>query len=280
MKESDLTPPEGWGEDLLSSVFVSRRRNAFSTFAGGAERFESLGGILEALMRAGAIRADDSGEALETILIGRAASAFIGAAEMASSGQVTEAYTLCRSLIEWATYSCLLLTDRDKLKLWLVDAVTELASQQSQGGAITWKAARESIPDPRWSEQAQRLYKWAIDAGAHPKVASARNNLRVEPLAGTSDHVMTVVILSRDAEIVEAAAKFVAECGIVSLWLLSASCDKAFTQAKVSAKTIARLESQVAKAKPISYPNDAPARGTDILDGLWSNIASSEDAED
>ena len=146
MKESDLQAPDGWGDDELSHRFLSSRRNVFSVFVHGRERYRALEQIHRRLVQVGGAEVDSPDQWWHAILIGRATGAFIGAAHFALAGQVNEAFVLSRSLLEWSTYSCLFLKSPDHLRTWLNRDSSPEAKKKAKS-SITWAKARDAIPE-------------------------------------------------------------------------------------------------------------------------------------
>ncbi|MGD9932880.1 MAG: hypothetical protein AB7T37_04105, partial [Dehalococcoidia bacterium] len=144
MKEQELQPPPGWGDDSLGRVLLSFRRNWFSVFVHGKDRYNGLREISRVFEGVGRGEPANQAEIVQAVFIGRAMSAFIGAAGMALSGQVVDLYTMSRSTLEWATYSSQLLADQELLRKWW-DRHEDERSRGAARNAVNFKKCLGSV---------------------------------------------------------------------------------------------------------------------------------------
>lgn len=173
-KETIRTLPPYWGDDGLSKFIGMAFRNTLATFANKKPEYAPLVRIDHAFFTAcqNLINPQDM---LAALLMMRAHSAFRAACQLAMSGQISEAFPVLRSCIEYSLYA-LHINRAPKVEgepslgeVWLRrhdDPAAMQAVRNNFSAGQTQRTLREC--DQKLGQIIGDLYDRTIDFGAHP----------------------------------------------------------------------------------------------------------------
>lgn len=195
--------PEGWGLDQLSHFIEACRQNELYCFVHREELYRQLSAVNERFIKnrknlvlaliksvdkfAGTAKLAEielePREWLEVYFFLRCYASFSGAARLAMSAQVPEAFMLLRGCIENALYAWHVSTDSNLKTIWLArhkdKKARDLVSSSFAIGPIQRSLTAK---DQNVGRAVSTAYNETIDEGAHPNVktfldsAAQRNN--------------------------------------------------------------------------------------------------------
>jgi hypothetical protein len=208
-------PPTGWGEDPLSD-FVTRALN--NIFATQDQRPEDYGRLVEIdrVFRTLLENLNHTDEWFAGFFVLQSHSAFLGAARLAMSGQLSETYVLLRSCLEHALYGLYLSAHPGQVSTWLERHKDE-ASRKKARRHFEMRVLFEHLRavDPRRYETVKLLYERTIDYGAHPNPRALFSALEQEEAEGTI-HFQRLYLVGDD-EPLHLCLKSTAQVGVGSL---------------------------------------------------------------
>ncbi len=118
-EDEQRRPPPGWGDDELTKFLDDGRGNQWATFHNKREATDTLTAI-DAQFVTVAKGWLNPQCALAAFMLHRCHSAFRAASGLAMSGQLVEAYALCRSMLEYAAYAVHVYRNPDRGLVWLI----------------------------------------------------------------------------------------------------------------------------------------------------------------
>ncbi len=173
--------PDEWRNDSVTRFIDDAFNNCVATMTN----FRSLP-LVQILIRmndlffdANKIKCHPRQELFLPLFLGRAHSAYLGAARLSTSGQVVETYMVARGCLENAIYSLFIQDDPtineeipDRAKIWIDRAESEVAGRKCRktftSGNVLMNLANH---DKELGRKTLRLYRIAIERGAHPNFA-------------------------------------------------------------------------------------------------------------
>ncbi len=152
------------------------------------------------------------------LLFLRCQYAFKTAAGLALAGQVTEAFVMLRSVLEYAGYALLIHENLELQNVWLGRHVSP-TSKKSQQDAFQISKVKLAVKghDTKLSEIFNEHYEHTIDFGGHPNPHAVLGAMRMDE-DGSQKSLMALA-LSSDPKMLQHALKSVAEMGLTSLYI-------------------------------------------------------------
>jgi len=212
---SNIPPPPGWEDDDLAKFMDTARNNAYATFANLRLEYGRLSGI-DAVFRKLIDNLHHTGQWFVGFFVLRAHSTFLGAAALAISGQIPEAYVLLRSCLENCLYGFHIYQNPSCGEVWLRRHDNEQAKRkvktefQIKNLLNTLKAI-----SPFECEVMQALYERTIDMGAHPNERALMQNLKMD---NQEKHIhFQMTYLDADSPALRLCLKTTAQTGVSML---------------------------------------------------------------
>ena len=208
--------PEGWGGDHLTEFLETAEHNRFATFVRMADGYAKLNQVDALFMKPSLSRwrvRDE--EMFRAGLFHRAHGFYRTACGAVMAGQIAEAFSMCRAVLEAAAYAL------HMAKTPGLDAVWrdrhENGGMQAVKKGFALKAIRKSIAslDVRTDERFARLYQEAIDMGAHPNARSVFASLEISETQG--EYNIRSLLLNPAGNSQKYAMKAVAQAGACAI---------------------------------------------------------------
>jgi hypothetical protein len=150
------------------------------------------------------------------ILFLRSQYAYKAAVGMSLSGQVTEAFQMLRSCLEYAAYALTISDKPDLEAVWMGRNVTpEGMRAQKQAFRVSETRAVIERFDARLAEIFQENYERAIDFGGHPNPHATMSTITMLDVDATGS--FSVDALSVDPKVILHAMKSTAQVGLTAL---------------------------------------------------------------
>lgn len=225
--------PPGWGSDDLTEYFDVARSNAYASYVNRQKLF---GLIVEANSLFRVIDMNNHPLIYPALMLLKAHSAFMTAAELAMSTRASEAYAISRTVIENGLYAIYFLKHPDKIKIW-TDRHQNLDSRKMVRQTFTYNAIRDEFikADPVWGGRAGMLYEDSIDWGAHPNANALHGNLEV--VEYQDDVNFNISYLSKNPVLNAAIAEHVLRTGILLI-----NIQRTVFQTRFTAEAMSRME--------------------------------------
>lgn len=208
-------PPSGWGEDSLSD-FVTRALN--NIFATHDQRPADYGRLVEIdrVFRTLLENLNHTDEWFAGFFVLQSHSAYLGAARLSMSGQLSETYVVLRSCLEHALYGLYLSAHPEHVSTWL-DRHKDEASRKKARRHFEMRILFEHLlaTDPSRHEPIKLLYERTIDYGAHPNPRALVSALEQEESEG-SIHFQRLYLVGDD-EPLHLCLRSTAQVGVGSL---------------------------------------------------------------
>jgi hypothetical protein len=210
-----ISGPPSWGDDTLSEFLEAARNNQFGTFANKKGWYSRLAAIDELFVRVSKQWMNPR-DPLAAILFLRCHSALRAACSLAMAGQVSEAFVMHRSCLEYAGYALHINRNGSLGPLWLnrnrdADTMKKLKRE------FKVESVRKTIiaSNQHAGERFDVLYQRAIDFGGHPNERAVTGSLQIEDEADR--RLLKGVFLHGDGPAIDLALKTTAQCGICCL---------------------------------------------------------------
>jgi len=219
--------PPGWGEDDLSAFVEQAQRNTHATFANLRKPYLALQTIDDLFSAAHRELEGCERNFVSCLLCLRTHSSFRGAARLAMSGQLPEAYALMRSCLENALYSVYVHDDEQRALVWLNRMESEGARRESRSLFTHGKVIDHlRLLNDAVAQRASKLYDTAIDYGAHPNMASVLANVSVTETQESGR--LDLSYLTGDSTALRFGIKTCAQVGVSCLEILSIAFQREF----------------------------------------------------
>lgn len=233
--------PDGWRNDSVTRFIDDAFNNCVATMTN----FRSLP-IVQILIKindlffdANKIKCHPIQECLLPLFLGRAHSAYLGAVRLSTSGQVVETYMVARGCLENALYSLFIQDDptinkeiSNRVKIWMDRAESEAAGRKCRktftSGNVLGNLANH---DKSLGRKTLRLYRIAIERGAHPNFAG---HLVTSKLSLEGSHIDFLIPGSKI--VCQACIQFTAQVGICTLKIFELAYGEKFKSEGLSKK--------------------------------------------
>jgi hypothetical protein len=207
-----ISVPPGWGKDSLSEFFDAAQKNQFGTFVDKRDWSTRIANI-DALFVTVSKKWVNPRDPLAALLFVRCHSAFRAASGLAFAGQLSEAYVMHRSCLEYAGYALHINRNPSLGHLWLnrhQDAQTIKKLKRE----FTIERVRRTITtcNRHAGERFDSLYQRAIDWGGHPNERAVTGSLQIEKQADR--RLLNGILLHGDGPAKDLALKTTAQCGV------------------------------------------------------------------
>lgn len=183
-EKKTLAVPSSWGDDSLSDYADAAFRNILATFVQKKPQFGILVRINDLYAEIGKSLSHPE-NVIAPLLVTRSHSAYRAGCQLASGGQVSEAFCVLRACLECALY-CLHIYDHDSLsEVWLRRHDDESSLKDSRNKFSHGKVMDTlRIRDEKLCATVQKLYERTIDFGGHPNERSVTSGMKMESLEG------------------------------------------------------------------------------------------------
>jgi len=219
--------------------------DAFNNCVATMTNFRSLP-IVQILIRmndlffeANKIKCHPKQEILLPLFLGRAHSAYLGAVRLSVSGQVVETYMVARGCLENALYSLFIQDDPiinkeipNRVKIWLDRAESKAAGRECRKVFSSGNVLKNlTNHDKELGRKTLRLYRIAIDRGAHPNFAGHLVTSKLSLDGGHIDY-----LIPGDKLVCKACIQFTVQVGICTLKIFELAYGKKFESEGLSKK--------------------------------------------
>jgi hypothetical protein len=215
--QSDAPPP-GWGDDELTKFLNAGKGNQWATFYNKRPAMAKLISIDGQFFLVSKDWLNPQSE-ISAFLLLRCHGAFRAASGLAMSGQLVEAYALCRSMLEYAAYAVHVYRNPASGMIWLNRHKDDAAMRaQKKEFLLTnvWASVRAA--NLHACQRAEELYQFTIDFGGHPNERAVTGSMKMVDEPGK--RAMLAILQHGDGVELDLALKRVAQCGMVSLEML------------------------------------------------------------
>ncbi|NYH21720.1 hypothetical protein [Paraburkholderia bryophila] len=208
--------PKGWDSNKIASFFDRARGNQFATFANEPGIFARYSDIDEGFRLVQENVLHRSAHWFSGFFILRSHSAFLGACQLVSGGQVVEAYALNRVVIEQALYGIFLAQRPELREVWLNrhDSRAAKAAVRTQFRISAMLDVLRNL-DQTEADVAEQLYERTIDHGAHPNERALMQGMAHVEDGGDLHFEMSY--LFPEGAVLDACRKTTAQCGVCAL---------------------------------------------------------------
>lgn len=217
-ESNTATLPSNWTDDLLSDYANQAFRNMLATFVQKKPQFGMLIEIDGLYVEIGESLSHPE-NILAPLFVTRSHSAYRAGCQLASGGQVSEAFCVLRACLECALY-CLHIYEHDTLgEVWLRrhDSAASLkASRNEFSHGKVMATLRKN--DPKLCATVQELYERTIDYGGHPNERSITGSMKME--ASEDEVEVKQYYLHGDSLYLEHGLKSSAQIGLGGLYIL------------------------------------------------------------
>ena len=217
-EESTKPLPPKWTNDSLSDFADAAFRNMLATFVQKKPQFGMLIEIDGLYVEIGKSLSHPE-NVLAPLFVTRSHSAYRTGCQLASGGQVSEAFCVLRACLECALY-CLHIYEHDSLgEVWLRRHDTEASLNASRKKFSHGKViATLRKTDPKLCSTIQGLYERTIDYGGHPNERSITGSMKME--ASEDEVGVKQYYLHGDSLYLEHGLKSSAQIGLGGLYIL------------------------------------------------------------
>jgi hypothetical protein len=210
--------PPGWGNDDLSKFLEAAHQNQYATFVNKRDAMSKLVAIDAQFAKVTKGWLNPKSEILAMLFI-RCHGAYRTACGLAMSGQASECYVQCRSVLEYAAYAVHINRDPSLGKVWL-DRHQDEAALKASRRAFQHVTVLEAVKaaNRHAAERFETIYQRTIDFGGHPNERAVTSNMKMveEP-----DRLEMLAILHHgDGVQLDMALQTTAQCGMIALELL------------------------------------------------------------
>jgi hypothetical protein len=231
--------PDDWGDNSVTRFMADAFRNCVATMAN----FKTLP-VIQILVKvndlffsANAIKCHPTQELFLPLFLGRAHSAYLGAARFCTSGQVLETYMVARGCLENAVYSLFIQDDPTikeeiphRARIWLDRDKSDAAGRQCRQMFLSANVfGNLAKHDKELARKALKLYRIAIDRGAHPNFAG---HLTTSKLSLDGGHID--FLIPGDNVVCKACIQFTSQVGICTLKVFELTYGEKFAGAGIS----------------------------------------------
>ncbi len=208
-------PPPGWSGDTLTEYLEFAHKNRWATFANKGHQVRRLIDIDGNFIK---IEKDwtNPSNLLVPQFFFRAHSAFRASCEHALAGQVSDAYPVLRSSLEFAAYGLFIDGNEQRGEIWLRRHDDEAALKRVKS-EFTVRNLKQNIAakDGKLAEAFDELYQRCIDFGAHPNERSISASGAIEERDGNV--IYSQLLLHGDGPAFDFVLRSTAQVGICVL---------------------------------------------------------------
>jgi hypothetical protein len=206
-----------WGDDNLSKFLDVVHSNQKANFVNFGEPYAVLLRINDSFYKLGKHLGNARPVMVATLCL-RCQYAYKGAAGLALSGQVVEAFALIRSTLEYAGYGLMIFRD-PPLETAFINRHQTDADMRAHKQTFNVGKVKSTIAsyDSNLAALFNTFYKLAIDFGAHPNPHGTFSAIKMENVPeGTA---ITTLALSNDPHAIAHALKSVGQAGLTALFI-------------------------------------------------------------
>ncbi len=232
---AEKRPPPGWAADELTEFLDRARHNQWATFFNKPAVKTLI--AIDALFATVSKDWHNPGNQIGANLVLRCHAAFRASAGLAMSGQATDSYVQCRSVLESAAYAVHIHLEPELGRVWLArhqDAASHVAQRKAfMFGNVQKSVERANI---HAAQRLAELYQRVIDLGGHPNERSVTANIQITKEKGR--RTMLSISQHGDGPQLDHALMSVAQCGMVSLEMLQVVFGARFELLGISAEML------------------------------------------
>ncbi len=192
-----IESPNVWGEDSLSKAIDVANAKTIYTFYNKPEEhkvFVDVDTLFETLTDN--LTSEDAEKNWEDwyylLLIPRCHSAYRAATRLALSGQNPEAYAFIRLCVEYAFYTFYMYKNPERVKIFCRRDEDDDSAKKMRNEFSHKKMANAlTAINPQIGEDAETLYLWLIDDGAHPNPIPITAGLSIEEKKNGTTQILT-----------------------------------------------------------------------------------------
>ncbi len=215
--KNELKIPPKWGEDPLSKFIEDTWHNTYATFANLKPEFTRLTAIQLAYQNI-IDNLLNTPDWFAGFFLMRAHSAYLAAARLSLSGQVTEAYMVLRGCLENSLYGLHISNNPDTREVWLCRHDDEGSKKKCKNEFTAGNVFRTLVAkDKKVHKIAKYLYKSTIDYGAHPNEIGMLSMMRKKQDENQINFM--VDYLTGDSLPLRLGLKMTARVGVCSLFI-------------------------------------------------------------
>lgn len=235
-KEESHKPPPGWARDDLTSFLESAQNNQWATFWNKRSAVKKLISIDAQFMKASRDWLNPENQ-ITALLMLRCHAAYRASAGLAMSGQIVEAFNLCRSTLEFAAYALHIHRDPALGVVWL-NRHQDSVSMEAQRHSFSHRKVLASVKaaNVHAGRRFEDLYQRTIDFGGHPNERSVTGNMKMVNEPGKL--TMLAIMQHGDGLELDHALKSVAQCGLTSLEILQCAFNARFELLGINAEML------------------------------------------
>lgn len=232
-----LQPPPNWGNDELTRYLDNARHNQWATFHNKRSQIRKLIAIDAQFSKVtdGWINPDRE---IPAQLFLRCMASFRATCGHAMAGQVREVFVTARVQLEDAGMAVHLHRDRTLEEIWLRRNDSPAAERKQRDAcAIHLVIKAVKAANRHAGDRFEKLYKEAIDFGAHPNQRAVTAHLKTERQPDRL--TMNAIMQHGDGLQLDYGLKFAALCGVVCLEMLEVPFKAKFTLLGISQAILA-----------------------------------------
>jgi hypothetical protein len=213
-----LQAPPTWADDELTRYIDNARHNQWATFHNKRPQIQKLIAIDAELAKVTEGWTNPDREIPAQLFL-RCMASFRAACSHAMAGQVREVFVSARVQLEDAGMAVHLHRDQSLEEVWL-RRNDSAGAERKQRDACAIHLVIKSVKaaNRHAGERFEKLYKEAIDFGAHPNQRAVTAHLKIAQ--GADQLTMNAVMQHGDGVQLDYGLKFAAQCGVVCLEML------------------------------------------------------------
>lgn len=231
--------PDDWGVDSVTRFIGDAFRNCVATMTNFRRLpiIQMLIKVNDLFFSANVMKCHPTEELLLPLFLGRAHSAYLGAVRLCTSGQVVETYMVARGCLENAVYALFIQDDPtikeeipDRVRIWGDRAESEASGRECRRTFSSANMFRNlERHDKELGRKALKIYRIAIDRGAHPNFAGHLTTGKVSLNGGHIDF-----LIPGDNVVCKACIQFTVQIGICTLKIFELAYGDKFASEGIS----------------------------------------------
>jgi hypothetical protein len=228
-----LQPPPSWGDDELTRYLDNARHNQWATFHNKRSQIRKLIAIDAEFSKVTDGWTNPDREIPAQLFL-RCMASFRAACGHAMAGQIREVFVSARVQLEDAGMAVHLYRDQSLEEVWLRRNDSPAAEKKQRDAcAIHLVIKAVKAANRHAGERFEKLYKEAIDFGAHSNQRAVTAHLKM--VRQPDQRTMNAIMQHGDGVQLDYGLKFAALCGIVCLEVLEISFRAKFEILGISA---------------------------------------------
>jgi hypothetical protein len=229
---AEISVPDGWGNDELSSFLKDAHQNVLACFEQRSENFEWLRDV-HRMFRRLEENMSYTEKWIPGFFLPPAHSRYVAAVRSVMGGQAPEGQALLRCCLENALYAHYFDHNDASLETWASrqdDAESErkVRNEFTVGNMFSCLAAADSAVHGR----VKKLYDITLAFGAHPNVGALLTRMRISE--SERDVEFTHQIMAAHGDAFELALKHCARVGVAALEILQLIWPERFDLTRIS----------------------------------------------